>query len=67
MQRKKSQGKFVTVIKGKIYDVVLDLRKRSKTYGKHFSIILKYLHHILILLKEILFLIILYHDESFLL
>tara|TARA_Y100000590_G_scaffold204510_1_gene231965 strand:+ start:159 stop:683 length:525 start_codon:yes stop_codon:yes gene_type:complete len=40
LQRKKSQGKFVTVIKGKIYDVALDLRKRSKTYGKHFSIIL---------------------------
>ena len=40
LQRKKTQGKFVTVIKGKIYDVALDLRKRSKTYGKHFSIIL---------------------------
>ena len=40
LQRKKSQGKFVTVIKGKIYDVALDLRKNSKTYGKYFSIIL---------------------------
>ena len=40
IQNKKSQGKFVSVIKGKIYDLVLDLRKNSKTYGKHFSIIL---------------------------
>ena len=40
IQKKKSQGKFVTVIKGKIYDIVLDLRKKSNTYGKYFSIIL---------------------------
>ena len=40
MQQRKSQGKFVTVIKGKIYDVVIDLRKKSKTFGKKFSIIL---------------------------
>tara|TARA_B100001741_G_scaffold88254_1_gene72145 strand:+ start:366 stop:893 length:528 start_codon:yes stop_codon:yes gene_type:complete len=40
LQREKSQGKFITVIKGKIYDVALDLRKNSKTYGKYFSIIL---------------------------
>ena len=40
LQQRKSQGKFVTVIKGKIYDVVIDLRKRSKTFGKKYSIIL---------------------------
>ena len=40
LQNKKSQGKFVSVIKGKIYDIVLDLRKNSKTYGKYCSIIL---------------------------
>ena len=39
-QQRKSQGKFVTVIKGKIYDVVIDLRKKSKTFGKKYSIIL---------------------------
>ena len=39
-QNKKSQGKFVSVIKGRIYDLVLDLRKNSNTYGKYFSIIL---------------------------
>ena len=40
LQKKKSQGKFITVLKGKIYDVALDLRKKSKTYGKKYSIIL---------------------------
>jgi dTDP-4-dehydrorhamnose 3,5-epimerase len=39
-QKKNSQGKYVTVIKGKIIDVVVDLRKKSKTYGKHFKIVL---------------------------
>jgi dTDP-4-dehydrorhamnose 3,5-epimerase len=40
LQKKNQQEKFVSVVKGKIFDVVLDLRKKSKTYGKHFSIIL---------------------------
>ena len=39
-QFKKPQGKFISVIKGKIFDVAVDLRKNSKTYGKHFSLIL---------------------------
>ena len=40
LQSKNSQGKFVTVIKGKVFDVVVDLRKNSKTYGKSFTSIL---------------------------
>ena len=32
------QAKFVTVLKGKILDYVIDLRKKSKTFGKSFSI-----------------------------
>ena len=39
-QTKNPQGKFVSVIKGKIFDVAVDLRKNSPTYGKNFSIIL---------------------------
>ena len=31
------QGKFLSVLKGKIFDVAVDLRKNSKTYLKHFS------------------------------
>ena len=37
IQTKNSQGKYVSVIKGKIFDVVVDLRKNSKTYGKSLS------------------------------
>ena len=37
IQTKNSQGKFVTVVKGKIFDVALDLRKKSKTYGKIYT------------------------------
>ena len=40
IQTKNSQGKFVTVIKGKIFDVAIDLRKNSKTFGKVYSCIL---------------------------
>ena len=41
LQTKNPQDKFLTILKGKIFDVVVDLRKNSKTYGKHFSIYLK--------------------------
>tara|TARA_B110001452_G_scaffold16609_1_gene13574 strand:+ start:320 stop:853 length:534 start_codon:yes stop_codon:yes gene_type:complete len=39
-QTKFKQSKFVNVLKGKILDVVIDLRKKSKTFGKTFQIIL---------------------------
>ena len=38
LQKKFQQDKLVSVIKGKIFDVAVDLRKKSKTYGKHYSI-----------------------------
>ena len=34
------QGKYLSVIKGKIFDVIVDLRSKSKTFGQHFSILL---------------------------
>ena len=40
IQTKKKQGKFISVIKGKIFDIALDLRKDSKTFGKYYSCIL---------------------------
>ena len=40
LQTKNPQAKFISVVKGKILDVVVDCRKKSKTYGKHFKIIL---------------------------
>ena len=39
-QLKNKQSKYVNVLKGKILDVVLDLRKNSRTFGKVFKIIL---------------------------
>ena len=35
-----AQGKLIRVIKGSVLDVVVDLRKNSKTYGQHKKIIL---------------------------
>ena len=40
LQTKFSQTKYISVLKGSILDVVLDLRINSKTFGKHFKIIL---------------------------
>ena len=40
LQTKNIQEKFISVIKGKILDVVVDLRSNSKSYGKYFKIIL---------------------------
>ena len=38
LQTNKSQAKIITVVQGKILDVVVDLRKKSKTFGKYFAI-----------------------------
>ena len=40
IQTNKSQAKIITVTHGKILDVAVDLRKRSKTFGKYVSIIM---------------------------
>ncbi len=40
LQTKNIQEKFISVIKGKILDVVVDLRYNSKNFGKCFKIIL---------------------------
>ena len=37
-QSKYSQAKLITVTHGKILDVAVDLRKKSQTFGKYFSI-----------------------------
>lgn len=39
-QRKYPQGKLVRVLRGTVYDVAVDLRTDSKTFGKHYSVIL---------------------------
>lgn len=37
-QKEFPQGKLVRVIKGSVYDVAVDLRSNSETYGKYFGI-----------------------------
>lgn len=39
-QTKNSQGKLVRVIKGEVFDVAVDLRKDSKTFGKWVGVLL---------------------------
>jgi dTDP-4-dehydrorhamnose 3,5-epimerase len=38
LQSKNAQGKFISVVKGEIFDVAVDLRKNSSTFGKYFNI-----------------------------
>ena len=40
IQTQKLQAKIITVTHGKILDVVVDLRKNSRTFGKYFSIVI---------------------------
>ncbi|QAA82202.1 dTDP-4-dehydrorhamnose 3,5-epimerase [Aequorivita sp. H23M31] len=40
-----AQAKLVTVVKGKVLDIVVDIRKNSETFGKSFSIILDDVDH----------------------
>ena len=39
-QKNKPQGKLVRVLSGEVFDVAVDLREDSNTFGEHFSIIL---------------------------
>jgi len=39
-QKQYPQGKLVRVIRGEVFDVAVDLRTESKTYGKWFGIVL---------------------------
>jgi len=40
IQTKKPQAKIITVTHGKVFDVAVDLRKSSKTFGKYFGLII---------------------------
>lgn len=39
-QKKNKQGKLIHVLKGKIFDVIVDLRRKSLNFGKVYSFIL---------------------------
>lgn len=40
IQTKNTQAKIITVASGKIFDVAVDLRKNSKTFGKYLSFVI---------------------------
>lgn len=42
IQTKKSQAKIITVTYGKVFDVAVDLRHNSKTFGRHVSVIISH-------------------------
>ena len=44
-QSQKSQGKLVRVVRGEVFDVAVDVRKDSSTFGKYFSILLNQTNH----------------------
>ena len=44
-QQKKPQGKLIQVVRGEIFDVVVDIRKQSSTFGKWFSVNLSENNH----------------------
>lgn len=44
-QKQFPQDKLVRVIEGEVYDCVVDLREGSKTFGKHFGILLSEENH----------------------
>lgn len=39
-QKKYQQGKLVRVVRGEVFDVAVDLRKHSTTYGKWYGVVL---------------------------
>lgn len=41
-----AQAKLVRVVKGKVLDIVVDIRKDSDTFGKSFSIVLDNVEHL---------------------
>ena len=43
-QKNYPQGKLITVLAGEVFDVAVDLRKSSKTFGKWQSVLLKGTH-----------------------
>ena len=40
IQTNKTQSKIITVTHGKIFDVAVDLRRNSKTFGKYVSVVM---------------------------
>ena len=52
LQIKNPQAKIITVTYGKIFDVAVDLRKNSKTFGKYVSIIISHIDNFSFFIPE---------------
>ncbi|WP_420384973.1 dTDP-4-dehydrorhamnose 3,5-epimerase [Roseivirga sp.] len=51
-KRPYAQAKLVRVVKGKVLDIALDIRKDSPTYGKHHQVLLDADRHNMFLIPE---------------
>lgn len=51
-QKKHSQGKLVSVVEGKVFDVAVDLRNDSETFGKYHAIVLSAEKHNMFYIPE---------------
>ena len=47
-----AQAKIITVVKGRVLDVAVDLRKKSSTFGKYFSVVLDDEKHNMLVIPE---------------
>ena len=51
-QKKFPQGKLIRVLSGKVFDVVVDIRKDSETFGSHFCLELSDENHLQLWIPE---------------
>lgn len=51
-QREESQAKLIHVISGILYDVAVDLREESETFGKYYAVLLKAEDNIVVYIPE---------------
>lgn len=51
-QTRKPQAKLVRVVVGEVYDVAVDLRKDSKTYGKYYGVTLSEENHLMFMIPK---------------
>lgn len=51
-QKQYPQGKLVRVIRGEVYDVAVDIRAYSQTYGKYYGVVLSEENHLQLYIPE---------------
>lgn len=51
-QKSKPQGKLVSCVSGKVFDVIVDIRKNSTTFGEHISVELSHKNNLQVWIPE---------------